>query len=755
MVSDRSGLKVIQLKRAQGQVSDIMQKKKGAKPNEKESEVNAALGVYTKANSTSPMMESACDVYAARSLGSQPPCSLPNPRSSSLPVSAKKDAQSAVSAMTMISTWMQPNACEADDNERKASNSSSTTIKNEPTSSPILSVTSTPARESSLKENLPPRNPTSDEELSPVRNFKFPAVVPVKEAGDDSRSDATRITSVSSASKTGTIYAQDESGGYRLKPVSRADPKRGPHVRIEESADHLLLGEDQLAEVEAKREAYKRKFSSTMFAGHQSAVVPELESLQYASSAHAHPEAQAKSRYNPTREEMKASIKTHATRPAPAVPSNIGTLSHSPTGWPLLISKIAPFAEVEPGRESPKRKSASESNLRGDPGTPVQDGPGPAYESSPASAYTLRTALYNIPRGPDAFTRSDSLRDKPTKGRKSLPNIANALGKGPLFPPRTSSKVNQSSQPSALRKQTSALLGSYVDQRADFSPKAANGHPGDDARRNVTNGTVTPSELKHMRTYNTSLRNLNAHQDIKFEKDLPSSPTAITGTVETGKAKMMSTMRGLMHKISKDGTLSRSDSKASVVYHSQGRRGSDAANYKSSPLALTSPMSPTSANSQSIEKTASAKAKRTLGLSRLAHGHGIQPTTTATPPNKRSETSSSPSSTPHFQTSALEPLEIRDATALAFSLLDKARDRSDTGTSLDAQRQAEYVELAKVVVSTVTLAREAEKAMEEAKMAASRAEIECVGMRRAMGDVNCVVRRMMGMSRSGSGDGGM
>lgn len=755
MTSNQPPLKVIQLKRARGQVSNVMQKKKDIEPDEKESKLDAALGKGIKLSGASPTKEPACDVYAAWGLSSQPPCSLPCPRSSSLPVIAKKEPQPAVSATTIISTWMHPNACEAEDNQQRQSNSSEITVKKEPASSPSSSIALTPTRKTSFKENVPPKSPTLDEDLSPVRNFKFPAVVPVEE-GDDSRSDATHVTSVSSASKAGTIYAQDESGGYRLKPVSKADPKRGPRVRIEDSADHLLLSEEQLAEVEAKREAYKRKFSSSMIGGHQNAVVPELVSLQYAGVSHAHPEIQSPKRNNSADEEIKRSSKMLTTRLAPPVPSNIGTLSHSPTGWPLLISKVAPFAEVEAGRDSPKRKSASESNLRGDAGTPVRDGPGPAYESSPASAYTLRTALHDIPHSQDAVSRGGSLRDKVTKGRKSLPNIANTLGRGPLFPPRTLSKTNQASPPNELRKQTSALLGSYVDQRANFSPKATNGYPDDEARHNVTNGTVTPFQLRHMQTYNTSLRHHNAHQDVQFEKDLPSSPTAMPGTVETGKAKMMSTMRGLMHKISKDGTLSRADSKASVMYHSGGRRGSDAGNYRSSPLALASPTSPAStkmspASAHGIEKTSNAKAKRTLGLSRLAHGHGTRTTTiTTTSSNRPRDTSP----VPPFQTSALEPLEIRDATALAFSLLDRARDRSDNG--LDAQRQTEYVELAKVVVSTVTLAREAEKAMEEAKMAAARAEMECVRMRRAIGEVNEVVRRMVGMGhRGGSGEGGI
>ncbi|KAK5942460.1 hypothetical protein PMZ80_005025 [Knufia obscura] len=743
--------KVIQLKRAQGQVADILQKQNGIAQEHPKYYVRPAWG-----------------------LGPDQACSSPSPRSSSLPLPGRNEPRPTVSAMTMLSSWMQPDPCEDEDDERKASTSSSTTIKKEPVSSPLSSPVSTPTRKASLKENIPPAEHNSDEDLSPVRNFKFPAVIPIEEEGDDSRSDITRVTSMSSASKAGTIYAQDERGGYRLKPVSKTDPKNGPRVRVEDSADQLLLTDAQLAEVEAKREAYQRKFSAHLMNGQEKEVIPELASLQYSSNSHAHPERKAEIHESQTNGQTTAPSKT---RLAPPVPANISTLSHSPTGWPLHISKIAPFAEVESSHPSPKRKSASESNLRARPGTPppLPDGPGPAYESSPASAYTLKTALNHIPRAdaiPVSVSRTGGLRDKMTKPRKSLPNITGARLR---FPPRTSSELDDPSPLHNLRKQTSALLSSYVDQRADFSPKGEtpsdklNGHTGAGTGPNHVNGhgtvttTTTPPtssahrhQLKHIQTYNSSLRNLNTHQNIAFQNDLPSSPPAIPGTVQTGKAKMMSTMRGLMHKISREGGLSRSGSgsemKASVVYHSGGRRGSDAAaagEYKSSPLALRSPDGASALQTRggdasgngndndmgsSIEKSLPTKAKRTLGLSRLAHGHGMNtnPNTHSTKHDGDDTDSTSP-----FLTSVLEPLEIRSATALAFSLLDRARDtnaNANNNNSGSGNGQAEYVELAKVIVATVTLARDAEKAMEEAKQAAARAEMKW--LRRVEGMVN-------------------
>ena len=759
MTSSQSSPKVIHLKRAQGQVADLWQKQNGApqKSPKFELETDSATPF---SNEDPPK----CDFYPAGGLSLGSTCAVQTPRSSSLPIPAKGEPEPVVSATTMMSTWMQPSICDDKEGERKISISSSTTIKKEPASSPSLSCLRTPVRGTSFRETVPSNNHDSDEDLSPVRNFKFPAAIPAEEEVDDSRSDVTQVTSMSSTSKAGTIYARDELGGYRLKPVSKTNPKNGPHVRIQDSADHLLLSDDQLAQVEAKRAAYQRKFSHNVVNKNAVGIVPELQSLRYASNGYAHPKSTNDEQHKMDGQ-VEVSSKKHSARLAPPVTASIGALSHSLTGWPILMSKIAPFAEVDSPQSdssSAKRRSASESDLCGPLGMTVQDGPGPAYNTSPASAYTLRTALHNGPEGPPTVSRTGSARDKVSKSRSSLPNIANALSNRnrTIFPPRMSSKASEISPLHGLRKQTSALMGSYVDQRADFSrPKAPIGHANGNTQHNITRTPTSPtSQLKHIQTYNTSLRHLNAHQNLQFENDLPSSPIAIPGTVPTGKAKMMSTMRGLMHKISKEGGMIQSDSKASIVYNSSARRGSDTDKYKSSPLVLRSldepePSTVSSANSNGVDKAtnvhANAKAKRTLGLSRLAHGHSIKTASHAHPASKSSMNDEVSAPPPPFMTSALEPLEIRDATALAFSLLDKARDGNGNGNA----QKAEYVELARALVSIVTLARDAEKSMEEAKSAATRAEMECVRTRQAIVGVSEVVRKVVGGKARAEGNG--
>lgn len=94
-------------------------------------------------------------------------------------------------------------------------------------------------------------------------------------------------------------------------------------------------------------------------------------------------------------------------------------------------------------------------------------------------------------------------------------------------------------------------------------------------------------------------------------------------------------------------------------------------------------------------------------------------------------TSSTPS--PQFETSVLAVPEVQHAKALAFNILDMAR-------VADKNTQEVYVELAKQVVAAVSHTREAEKAAEQAKAAAIRAEMESLRVRQVLNEVVTVVQ---------------
>lgn len=571
---------------------------------------------------------------------------------------------------------------------------------------------------------------------SPMRTFKFPEA-PTEDVNNDNGSVVTRSCSISSAT-SGTIYAYDQFGSFRLKPVSVSNPKHGPRVRIEDSADHLLLDDESLNKCNAKREAYEKRYR-TVVNTNADKDLPEFAGLCTVSEP-SKGENTKVGRQNDCVDSKTPPVGTTtndknlfgspgAKRLAPSIPVNIPLLSHSPTGWPLLVSKIAPFAEISPEEQSPKsigkRISASESNLRSASATPAVTpikGTQISGEQSPASAYTLRTALSKGPCG-----------SLVKKSRRSFPSITAAR---PLFPPRSSSKIRANDSSStksitSLRKQTSDLLKSSGNQRAELKSSPSGHKYSDNNTATQTQQQVqvtrvaTSSPTRHMQSYNDSVRYMNAHEDV--DSNLPSSPVAIPDTVHMGKGVMLN-IKGLFHKHSSDKIL-KSDSNGSLHLSRRASARNVSEAFKPSPLRSTfDPSTPDTGNGKKPAVNSSIKRK----FPRL-HRDKIECHTSP----DHSTTDRQPSSPQPFVTSALEPLEIRDATALAFTLLDKARDGASPGM------QHDYVELAKLLVTTVTLSREAEKAMEEARQAAARAEMETVKTRQSVAEVTEKVREVL------------
>ena len=79
------------------------------------------------------------------------------------------------------------------------------------------------------------------------------------------------------------------------------------------------------------------------------------------------------------------------------------------------------------------------------------------------------------------------------------------------------------------------------------------------------------------------------------------------------------------------------------------------------------------------------------------------------------------------------PSEVSKTTTLAMQILDSARTERST------PKQRRLLELGTIMVDAVTQARDAEKAMEEAKQAARKAEVAYVMCRKSLGDVTSCV----------------
>lgn len=635
--------------------------------------------------------------------------------------------------------------------------------------------------DNSVSANKESARPHFDEaEILRMKNFRFPS----KEAGEvdeDTRSELTRVTSASS--KAGTIYAQDEHGGYRLKPLSQADPKHGPRVRIEDDADDILLDldEEQLAQVEAKREAYLRKYPSLTRKALRidATIVPELASLEVVAKNPSDSTQLAEPKQvsiNFQQYDEKPTPSAKVRKLAPQVPTDIPSLAHSPIGWPLMISKIAPFAEVEAGEgHTIHRKSVSDSDLRTAPSTPRRH---EVEDECPGSAYTLRTALNQFPRT-NSVKRTNSTRsglliahpsahashkplvqahiDLPTKPkakpRKSLPELVAR----PFHSAKLPSK-NDTRQLIALKKETKDLLESYGNRQASLREVRANAEPrvhdngGHSHAHPPVSSNSIPSSPRNMRSFSNSVRHMSAQADI--DDDLPSSPPIVSGSVSTNKPTTIKTkLSGIFHKPSKEGILRRSMSRMAM-------KASKEPTKVLSPLPGASPMSsPMSRNNSSVKRQQGSTIKSTppssylrsksshLGRStKSLHNNKLPDKSPATDSRLISEDVS----VPKLVTSALEPIELRDATQLAFTLLDRAR--GDFETNSTGIKRHEYVELAKVIANTVTAARDVEKAVEEAKQAAVRAEMEAVRTKQAVVEVCECVETLLGWNSTNGKD---
>ena len=97
-------------------------------------------------------------------------------------------------------------------------------------------------------------------------------------------------------------------------------------------------------------------------------------------------------------------------------------------------------------------------------------------------------------------------------------------------------------------------------------------------------------------------------------------------------------------------------------------------------------------------------------------------------PNRKNTTNNA---TPAFQSPS--PTEISTTTSLAMQILDSARRETSS------PRKGRLLELGKIMVDAITQARDAEKAMEEAKQAARKAEVAYVLCKKSVRDVaKCV-----------------
>ena len=286
-----------------------------------------------------------------------------------------------------------------------------------------------------------------------------------------------------------------------------------------------------------------------------------------------------------------------------------------------------------------------------------------------------------------AKTNSEGATDGNDTHIDSLPftpeSKIRAVSSTPTFPPRSSSRIAHSE-----------FLGNVVQISAEKLPKSS---------LSEEQGPPTPPKDHQTREDNRdSLRRTRASQ-LDFKKLVTNRES--TGSVrdshqsqpQTSKG-MLSSVRGLFHKRTSENIPPKSTRKPKTkpTINSNG-----------------SPYPPITEHHSLHRPTAASLARSTP-----------RPSTSLAPP----QTPATPS-----YASPL-PGEVSTTTTLAMQILEQSRNERSS------PKKERLLELGKIMVEAITQARDAEKAMEEAKQAARRAEVGVVRCKRALGEVERCVR---------------
>lgn len=527
--------------------------------------------------------------------------------------------------------------------------------------------------------------------------------------------------SVSSSDvSAGTTYGYDSFGGFRVKRVRNA-PKGGPTLRITDSASQILLGdekdysgvENQHADGGSKYKASDSRRSSAIL----KRPLSFARSITDRSLSHL---------------KMSDDVET-----APLLVEASNSLSRIPA------AKL-PVADVEPGYQSLVESHASldaaGSNPKQSPEqrrTPTSthgDWPckdfaslKPSSESAPAHSDQTQpeptASLTSSPRGPRSrlSSRPSGIiqRAAPSKeispflfqdleyeqGRKDkhldqLPNFANGPDPKTVFPPRISSR----------KPKPPPIVISPPEQLPSvrFFPTQA--------MKPYEVRAETIRKPKNVRTFSQS--NSPRTDSSKGTKTAHKSAYHTTSSSK----KVMSNIRGIFHKRSTDSALQENGGGGGLEGHDAVRNKMVAEakmNQLSSEPAAESAEPDSSFQPQSIRNPfASPTTPFTATIKPLASPTSASPPTTIT-------------------------RSLSNATHLTHSLLDLARAETDT------QRKTYLIELSKCMVEVVSAARDAEKAMEKAKMEAARAELCWLKVQKEVETLDSVVKGVV----QGHGDG--
>ncbi|KAL8774121.1 MAG: hypothetical protein Q9209_001229 [Squamulea sp. 1 TL-2023] len=543
---------------------------------------------------------------------------------------------------------------------------------------------------------------------------------------------------------------------FRSKRISSSSPTFGPTLKISSSADRLILG---TGETNKENRSLVRKRSKDLF---RAAVTNEHRNVVKNRSPHNDSQKSTtrplSSQGFPHKGQLNDKIMS-ASRAEKVKSVDLGSLSigqESVVEPGTQISEASsksrgssatddPFFDAVEQRKSQgeiveDRKEIAHTSETLDSKeskiaiSPVKDSATPVSDAIPVVPVFLPKTMQQHVHKSDIvaeINRADEVKER-KGGQHNNVNIQQAIDPdapstpdpksgvetetpSSTFPPRSSSRmqhpvytVNGSAKSSPISSLDQAATRLQKDiSVADFAISAISdagsfsrpvgvganaSHPGADGR-------TTLAEV-------ASQRNSTAQISQKSQS-----------SVSKG---LMSNFRGLFHKRTSD---------ASEVPNTRSTKRSGkrpTVNSHGSPSHSMSNIHPVYRPTQASINRNNATSQRTSGNSMLSTAPGMNQRTSG-----NSLLSPAPG-TPAFNSPV--PTEISTTTSLAMQILESARKESSS------PKKERLLSLGKIMVDSITQARDAERAMEEAKQAARKAEVAFALCKKSVGDVTNMVQ---------------
>ncbi|KAL9029201.1 MAG: hypothetical protein Q9196_002537 [Gyalolechia fulgens] len=306
----------------------------------------------------------------------------------------------------------------------------------------------------------------------------------------------------------------------------------------------------------------------------------------------------------------------------------------------------------------------------------------------------------NCPLTINTHSKSDSNQNAPSTPQTGKQK--NGSASSDSFPPRSSSRMKHPDYTISGSSKSSSV--SPIDRVAvELQKEISATQPA--AAAIATNGNSCQLSSTHSHASRHEISSQTILADVGRKRD-STARESNKSQASVSKA-LMSNFRGLFHKRASDST------EASVA------RSSRKSGKRPTVTAHGSP-SPSLSNIHPIHRPTQASINRSSAISHRPSSHGLVV------------------SSPDSAVASPVPSDVSTTTTLAMQILDSVRRESSS------PKKERLLELGKLMVDTITQARDAEKAMEEAKQAARKAEVAHALCKKSVSDVANLVREWKG-----------